>query len=198
MSTTSYNIIQTEEERLDPIIRMASRASIRRAAGDYAKVIRITQRHTVRRGIRAMLINVLCALHQCQYDTVFIGEHDVLYPEGYFDYRAAAGDVTYAARALYLLPDGWAKRGSPALSSCAGNRDALIEAFDEILLQHCTRGKVSRVEPKATGLRIGAECTVDIRHGANYTGLRTAKCYLDDKYWGNAAEWWRKLGRVTK
>ena len=191
MSRWRYSIVHTSEERLPLAIYETCMESVLRIS--MGPVYDIRQRNGVRRGIRAMYVNVLAGLHQCEEGTVYICEHDVLYPDGYFDWRAGKGEITYAKYALFLLPDGWALRNTYALSSCAGDRDALIAAIEAKLVEHCKRGKVARVEPAPTGYRDDGCQTVDIRHGQNYTGERNAECFPDHEYWGNAAEWWRKL-----
>jgi hypothetical protein len=186
-----YSVVYTTDNSPPGKIVKICRNILEDAVKFDTQVVEIRQEASVRRSLLAMFANVLSGLQQCEHETVFIAEQDVLYPADYFDYGPGRHNVTYAVNSLFLLPDGFAARPSPAFSSCAGNRDFLIDAVYRKITEQCVRGKVLRSEIEPMVPRMSGQPTVDIRHGMNITGMRKAMSIsTSDPYWGEAREWW--------
>jgi hypothetical protein len=167
---------------------------LKAAIGPEGQLVEIRQQPGVRRSLLAMFANVLSGLQQCEHETVFITEQDVLYPRDYFEYGPGIRPLTYAGRALFLLPNGFAKRINPAFSTCAGSRDFLIDGIYGKIMEHCERGKVRRSEIEPLIPRKTGTPTVDIRHGKNVTGMRvSSNTWNFDDDWGSADNWWSEM-----
>ena len=188
-----YDIVWTTDGSAPASIIMASLGTL------PMNNITIHQRHTCRRSLRCMFINILCGLQQCEHDIVFICEHDVLYPRGYFDADLVTDAVTYSEWGVFLSAAGFRTRTRPALSSLAGDRKTLMRLFHGKLAEHYANGKVGWCELTAPDglwhMRKATAPYVDVRHGMNYTGGRdggmTCQNVLE---WGNAGKLWEKIG----
>ena len=152
----------------------------------------------------AYYVNLLCGLQQCENNTVFICEHDVLYPPDWFDESLIKSPISYARNGLFLSSKGYSKRNGTPLSTLAGDRDTIAEAMKEKIVQTVTRGKAKFSEPGIhdnfrglLSVRDNPSPYVDVRHGANHTGARPtdAYCFFDDtNTWPMAVELLNELG----
>lgn len=143
--------------------------------GDGSASIRQNiQNYEVESSVFAMHCHILSALYECPPGTVYICEHDVLYPRDWCDFTPLDGTVSYHGNGyIYQLGDGFMKRKHPPLSTLCADRDLLIEAFTNNLRQFYMEGKIKWCEPRdyPIVMRIGTPY-IDIRHGLNATGSR--------------------------
>lgn len=137
------------------------------------------------RSVKQMIRNVLWALDQTTARTVWIAEHDVIYPDGYFEAKVGHGPaskLTYAnpGEVCYLTRQGFRKRGLPnaPFSTLAGRASMIRQALQDKLLMD----KIRWVEPGVDDgyvdlvtFREANGTVIDIRHGGNASGHREGK-----------------------
>ena len=146
-------------------------------------------------------LQILKLLHTARevgsYEYVFFLEHDVLYPEGYFDIDPFSEDVLSNTNYIGLCEDGFQpnRAGQEALHQLAMKLPAAIEHFTSYLPQALTLGG-TELEPNGRlwATRRSAEPAVHINHGSHFTSH--FEIYSRDEiekshpYWGAAASWW--------
>ena len=136
--------------------------------------------------ILAIHLHILSGLHRCPSGTVFVMEHDVLYPDDWMDYEAPTDGPSYHGNGFYYSSEaGFFKRTGTPLSTLAGDRDYLIKAFTEKVKEYFVTGRIKWSEPKNNGkmhIRYGKPY-IDIRHGGNITGGRAGKAVECPKEW---------------
>jgi Sec-independent protein translocase protein TatA len=146
-------------------------------------------------------LQILKLLHTARevgsYEYVFFLEHDVLYPEGYFDIDPFSEDVLSNTNYIGLCEDGFQpnRAGQEALHQLAMKLPAAIEHFTSCLPQALTLGG-TELEPNGRlwATRRSAEPAVHINHGSHFTSH--FEIYSRDEiekshpYWGAAASWW--------
>lgn len=132
------------------------------------------------RSVAQMIRNVIAAIEQTTARTVWIAEHDVIYPEGYFGAKLDAGArLTYAnaGDVVYLTRKGFRARGleNAPFSTLAGSAKAIREA----LVAKLTLPKIRWVEPGMDDgfaammtHRQAGPSIIDIRYGGNVSGHR--------------------------
>jgi hypothetical protein len=143
----------------------------------HACIRQNVQNSEVESSVFAMYCHILSALYECHAGTVYICEHDVLYPIDWCDFTPLDGTLSYHGNGyIYQLGDGFMPRGNPPLSTLCGERDLLIDAFTKNLSEYFTTGKIKHSEPKSYPIvmRTGTPY-IDIRHGLNATGSRSGK-----------------------
>lgn len=126
---------------------------------------------------------------------VFLAEHDVLYPPGYFDLRALPDGVGYNTNIVILTMHGFFPAGAGMrLSNAVGRRDDLRCAIER-KLDEAERGTVVWAEPYAAWWWSSDLPTVDVRGTWNFTGTRTSEQYSEsDPYWGPASAYYSFFG----
>ncbi len=156
-----------------------------------------------RRGYLCLYRQMLLALEQARYDTVFLTEDDVLYPAGYFDFQLPDRyRFFYNTHSYVANLKGFFAIEHHLTSNCAGDRDLLALAVRQRIHHLRSGGKVTWAEPGLGG-HDDFTCavyrspipTVDVRHGRNFTGYRESDDTvdrLDD--WGRHRELVERLG----
>jgi len=146
-------------------------------------------------------LQILKLLHTARevgsYEYVFFLEHDVLYPEGYFDIDPFSEDVLSNTNYIGLCEDGFQpnRAGHEPLHQLAMKLPAAIEHFTSCLPQALTLGgTVLEPNGRLWATRRSAEPAVHINHGSHFTSH--FEIYSRDEieksypYWGTAASWW--------
>lgn len=132
-----------------------------------------------------------------RYEYVFFLEHDVLYPEGYFEIEPFEVDVLSNANYIGLSEEGF-QLSHPAhepLHQLAMRLPAAIEHFEGKLSKALTHGGII-LEPngRSWARRQSSQPAVHINHGGHFTSHYAI--YSKDKveashpYWGSAGSWW--------
>lgn len=146
-------------------------------------------------------LQILKLLHTAQaigpYEYVFFLEHDVLYPESYFEFEPFTEDVLSNSNYMGLGEDGFLPDHLPQepLHQIVMRLPAAIEHFTSILPAALTMGTLI-IEPwgRSSKTRQSAEPTVHINHGMHFTTHH--RIYAKDApkpsqpYWGAASTWW--------
>lgn len=156
-------------------------------------------------------------------DLIFFCEHDVFYPEGYFDWEPENKEPHrtqyYNSNIIFACNRGYFRRGTDRLpnvigpcSMGAGFRGPLIHVLEDRIIWHDKNPEVNKIlyseignskHEKNLGWTVAARGTptelpaLDIQHGDNYTrhklSRRICKFYKDDATWGNFDELWERL-----
>ena len=145
-------------------------------------------------------------------EAVYLLEHDVWYPTGYAmqDRVIGPGAVSYAP-AIRLTRRGWADAKTLSSTACGTLSDLLavarkrcesLEAGERIKWDEPGRDPRDKLEMHLMVYASDPDAmlpAVDIRHGGNYTGDRTAQ-YTHSPEYGDFADFWKRfLGdEVTK
>jgi hypothetical protein len=132
------------------------------------------------------------------YETVFFLEHDVLYPEGYFDIEPLTQDVLANSNYIGLCEKGFqsAPKNMPALHLLAMRLPAAIEHFTANVSRILNGEPAFMIEPvsRAWTWRKSTEPIVHINHGNHFSIYHSyfSKDHLQEShpYWGSAASWW--------
>lgn len=134
------------------------------------------------------------------YDYVSFLEHDVLYPDGYFDFAPFDhGIVLTNMNYKGICGDGWQTRGAdhePLHQMTMRFNDAVLH-FEEMLKLSIEQGGIL-VEPQLMQ-RAQWYCVnpaVHVNHGKNFTShysIYSKTTHAHDPYWGNAEDWVHKL-----
>jgi hypothetical protein len=129
------------------------------------------------------------------YKYVSFLEHDVLYPEGYFDYPDFDGGVIYNTNLKGVCSEGFQDyehvHDSIPLHQMTMLFSDAIGHFESKVKEALLRGQVM-LEPDL--VRVGWGCinsSVHINHGKNFTNhcdLYTKEYVSEDSYWGNYKE----------
>jgi hypothetical protein len=141
---------------------------------------------------------ILAGLDQASNRLVFLCEHDVLYPDDYFDQMAIAAErhgIVANRYVIHLSPSGFfpADRTINFLSNIAGDR-LLLKGMIAAKLAEARAGKLVFAEPQGTEIATAfcASPVCDIRHGSNLTGMRTSSEYCQsDPVYGEADDFRR-------
>ena len=150
-------------------------------------------------------LNQLLQVMQClvtaksmgQYDYVSFLEHDVMYPEGYFDYQEfAPGNILTNMNYGGLNTTGWQKRGQndePFHQMTMRFEDALVHCNQ--LLDNALLTNSGCIEPQSLE-RLQWRCTneaIHINHGYHFTShnsiYRKEGTYLEHPYWGKHSDY---------
>lgn len=132
------------------------------------------------------------------YDYVSFLEHDVLYPDGYFDYPEFEDGVITNMNYMGICASGFQKRMAahePLHQMTMRFKDALVH-FENLFKEAIANGQVL-LEPE---MRRGKwECVnpaVHVNHGKHFTSHYTiygAGNIEHDPYWGDFKDWSQKL-----
>jgi len=184
-------IIYTTDGKLNPQIRDFCFEHLKTNAPKEISIVKVENDEGEERSHAALYGNILAGIDAAKTKFVFLVEHDVLYPEGYFDVKDSP-KLSYSKDVIYLSEKGFSKRrlSSGPLSTFAGDKTILKEAIQAKLAKG---EKLKFAEPgiddefaELVTFRNVKGCIIDIRHGGNFTGDRKAKKYLDKvPYWGS-------------
>lgn len=136
-------------------------------------------------------------------DSVYLIEHDVLYPPTYFTGEPgllAADAFHYNDNGYTLNHHGFFPHWRKLTSNIVAKRELLIEDFDLRLKWREDGVHITWDEPGGMG-EVGKmydwhcpEPVIDVRHRANLTGYREGDTYLDHvPYWGSSGSWVERL-----
>ncbi|MEM7582605.1 MAG: class I SAM-dependent methyltransferase [Acidobacteriota bacterium] len=154
---------------------------------------------------QSLYLQLLNGIQRARYDTAFMAEDDVLYPDGYFDaqlpdrYRFFYNTHSYVANL-----EGFFATKVVLTSNGFGDRELLSHAVRQRLRFLRAGGTITWTEPgvgdhddfSAKTYRQKTP-TVDIRHQQNLTGYRAHGTYLDRiEPWGSHRELLERLGLV--
>lgn len=140
-----------------------------------------------------------------RFTQVYLVEHDVLYPDGYFAFQPPRERAFFFNRNVWRLNKaGWFPCPGQLTSNCCAHRDLLIEQFTARVRLLDGGGKVKWDEPGRNPGDIAPmldwvpssrHACIDVRGDWNMTGNRTATNYIQTlPYWGNARQWAERLG----
>lgn len=141
---------------------------------------------------------LLTAQELGRYEYVFFLEHDVLYPEGYFDIEPFPEDVLSNTNYIGLCEGGFQARRphhQQPLHQLVMRLPAAIEHFTSCIPRALTRGSIE-LEPYgcAWDMRESSAPAVHINHGKHFTSHFTiySRDELEEShpYWGAATSWW--------
>jgi hypothetical protein len=152
-------------------------------------------------GHSTMYLQILKLLYTAQaigqYKYVFFLEHDVLYPEGYFDIEPFSEDVLENTNYIGLCEEGFQPKHADLkpLYQLAMSIPAAIEHFTASLRGSFIGNHVAN-EPvgRTRKTRSSSEPAVHINYGTHFTSYYTtfSKKVVEEShpYWGAAADWW--------
>jgi hypothetical protein len=135
-----------------------------------------------------------------KYQYVSFLEHDVLYPDGYFDYPEFTEGVLTNMNYKGICEKGWQQRNADhePLHQMTMRFEHAIVHFEALLRDAISMGGVL-VEPQ-TVKRLQWFCAnpaVHVNHGKHFTShfniYETASFDQHDAYWGSAVQWIQKL-----
>jgi hypothetical protein len=154
---------------------------------------------------RNMYEQILAGIHQRIGTTILLAEHDVLYSAQYLEFMLRSVDerpemLIYNSNYVILNREGYflGDREHFVLLSNLGAKAGVLEhALNQKLAEVDGQGMVFSAEP---GREEGTDFvkvlspfpTVDVRHGQNFTGPRSAAdgIYKDSyEYWGSASKY---------
>ena len=162
-------------------------------------LIKIMQSSRAVRGHISLFINILCGIGQSDADYIYLAEHDVLYPAGYFTEGPEwlECDFVYAQPGYYLNATGYYIRNGLPLSCLSGRRESLVKFCLMQLVRLLSNRSIISSEPSPKDWHIKIRQLdhpfIDIRHNSNFTGSRQGKhLFQQIDYWPEAAIMWLK------
>ncbi len=170
------NIIYLTDGKLDAKIQDFCLENLKRVAGGN-KIIKVENPVGARRSRKQIYENILAGIAEAKSRTIFIAEHDVIYPSGYFD--AKVSGLSYSKNVIYLSADGYIERsiGFAPLSTLAGSKSkikAAILAKKKVKNPKWTEPGICDSFEDEVNFR-KTDTLIDIRHGGNFTGAREGK-----------------------
>jgi hypothetical protein len=133
-----------------------------------------------------------------KYKYVSFLEHDVLYPEGYFDFPEFSGAVMTNMNYKGICDRGWQKRNAdhePLHQMTMVFSEAIVH-FENLLKEAIRLGGIL-VEPDIKRLKwTCVNPAVHINHGKHFTShfsIYSKNTEPTDSYWGDAKTWIDKL-----
>ena len=150
-----------------------------------------------------IVLQILKLLHTAQqikpYEYVFFLEHDVLYPESYFEIEPFSEDVLSNENYIGLNEEGFQGNPpnyQPPLHQLVLRMPVAIEHFTSCVAKALVRGSIN-VEPYgdlAWVTRRAPDPPVHINHGhhvtSHYRIYPTDDIQPSHPYWGTASDWW--------
>jgi hypothetical protein len=149
------------------------------------------------------LLQIMQLLYNAQevndYDTVSFLEHDVLYPEGYFDYPSIqTGTVITNMNYIGLIKDGWQEvpvKHEPFHQMTMRFDEAIKHC--ESILKNALVTNSGLIEPQIPNIkREKWECknpSVHVNHGGHFTShfsiYSSTNLKNIDSYWGNSNDY---------
>lgn len=160
-----------------------------------------------------LYFQIMLGMEASGADIVYLVEHDVLYPEEYFDWTPPDDDkFHYQINNYYITPKGFLLLGEVSTSQLVCRRSWLmpnlwertIAASEGRYIAATEPGKMEPCDPSGRW-RLdtfrGKYPAVDIRHGHNFTGMRgdeNSKYLFNIPYWGDYYVLADKLGLRSK
>jgi hypothetical protein len=150
-----------------------------------------------------IIIQILQLLYAAKasgkYEYVSFLEHDVLYPDGYFDFPNFTEGVMTNMNYIGICKDGFQKTHSnhEPLHQMTMRFDHALSHFEQILKEAIAKGGVL-VEPQKF-TRLQWRCknpAFHVNHGRNFTShysTYTSICSKTDAYWGDSKVWIERL-----
>jgi len=188
----------------------ASLSSIERAAQQRADIITCMWRKHPNNPFTELLawtntsshLNQILQILQCLYTAgevktykyVSFLEHDLLYPEGYFDYPDFDSGIIGNDNYMGLIKTGWQKKNQPdqPLSQLTMLYTDAVEHFNLILKNALVRNS-GLIEPQVKIDRWNSQNpAVHINHGRHFTShysIYQQQTFPDDPYWGNYSKY---------
>lgn len=148
-------------------------------------------------------VKIARGLAEADYDTVYLLEHDVLYPEGYFGGPVRTDRFDYCESVYRQNQHGFFPNhiSKYLTSTCVSSRDLFAECYQWRIRLMESGGRITWSEPGRMGETAPVDtwtcerAVIDIRHGGNLTGMRDARHYLSYlPYWGDHEKLWRSYG----
>ncbi len=160
--------------------------------------------HQGPRGLRDCYEKIYKGLENTYADVVFLLEHDVLYPEDYFEFTPPTMDAFYFNRNIWRVNHaGYFDKGVQLTSNVCASRELLLKCY-EVRMKWQDEGiRITWDEPG--GMKEVAQMrewrapnpTLDVRHSSNLTGYRTSPAYSDTLFpWGDHALLAARLGLI--
>lgn len=143
-------------------------------------------------------LNIIIQILQClytarsvkQYDYVSFLEHDVYYPEGYFDYPEFTSGVWTNMNYEGICANGYQRRNAdhePLHQMTMRFTDA-IEHFEKLFTEAIQQGSVL-LEPQTNRFKWGCQHpALHINHGRHFTShfsIYSDQTYAEHPYWGH-------------
>jgi len=156
----------------------------------------------------SLLRQTIIGLSYIQNGTVYMCEHDCLYPPCHFELDDHPETSMYDG-SCYRLWKRFAYQNNSSkwvrhLSMAFGNRDTLLEGMQLLLEDHLHNGKTLIYEPGfgestkhlKTKLVFGRFPILDVRYGGNFTSSLHVKStrYMRVPYWGKVITIRKQLG----
>jgi hypothetical protein len=149
-----------------------------------------------------IIIQILQLLYTAKesgnYKYVSFLEHDVLYPEGYFDYPDFKTGILTNMNYKGICSTGFQKRNAAhePLHQMTMIFTEALSHFENLLKEAISKGGVL-LEPDANRLRWNCNNpAVHINHGKHFTShfsIYSSTGEPNDSYWGDASKWIDKL-----
>jgi len=146
----------------------------------------------------AILLQIMFGLEKSESETVFLAEHDVLYPKEHFE--LVTNGIGYNTSVYRLTEKGYIKRGEMEfpMATLFGKRDLLIEAIRKKIAVW-DLGKFFLEPGRNDGIKVEFYRTeipvIDIRHNSNFTYWRTrGKIVESVPRWGRYRKLRKRLG----
>lgn len=149
-----------------------------------------------------IIIQILQLLYTARetnkYKYVSFLEHDVLYPESYFDFPEFSGAVMTNMNYKGISAEGWQIKTAdhePLHQMTMVFSEAIVH-FENLLHQAIRLGGVL-VEPNIKRLQWKCvNAAVHINHGKHFTShfsIYSKQTHQTDSYWGDSKDWIKKL-----
>lgn len=155
--------------------------------------------------INSFYSNILKGIRKAKGQTVFLVDHDVLYPDGYFEQTAKA-DISYCKNVFYLTPTGYLLRkfNYAPMSTLIANKNVLKAGVKRKMKMEAIRWfEIGIEDPEYKGeieYREYPQPVVDIRHENCFTkhkqvfegGAESLEPY------GKAVDIWEAIKKCTQ
>ena len=199
------SIIYCSTSNINPKIKAFCLFRLReQAAIGRHQLIIIEQDESQPLHINSYYKNILKGLRKVKGNTVFIAEHDCLYPPGYFD-QVPNQDISYCKNVYYLTSTGYLQRkfSYAPFSTLIANKHVLKECIKRKMAMEAIRWYEPAIEdPGFKGeieWREQPYPVIDIRHDSNFTknkqefvgGVESLEPY------GSAKDIWKAINDNT-
>jgi len=193
-------VVYYSDKSISPQLKNTCLSQLLSVVPPEVELIMINQAARADRNLISLFLNILCGISQTEGDYIYLAEHDVLYPQGYFmpitDWQGQ--DFTFTQPGYFLNESGYYKRTGLPLSSLMGKREAMVKFCEMKLLTLLLKGQVRSCEPTPAQWHIKIRRIenpfIDIRHSSNFTGNRHGKTIMQEiEYWPKAASIWKQI-----
>jgi hypothetical protein len=201
---SNNNVDKVVSESLQSLTKFEGKADILTCAwkpikdNPFYEAIAMTQSSSHLNIIIQILQLLYAAREMGKYKYVSFLEHDVLYPEGYFDFPDFETGIMTNMNYMGICKDGWQTKNAAhePLHQMTMIFEEAISHFENLLKDAIRTGNVL-VEPNPG--RKQWKCpnpAVHINHGKHFTShfsIYSSTTTLDNYYWGDAKQWIEKL-----